>query len=189
MVAHNARFDRPFVERVVPAARGRPWACSRLELPWRAAGAPSDALHCLLCFYGVFARDRHRALADCEAGVWLLARTLPGTARPVLAVLLESARTETVRLWALDSPIESKDALRARGYRWMPQPRDGIPRAWWTDVAPELVEAERRWLETEIYGRPEPRFGRSTLALRRVSARERWRAEPTDCAPVGSTGR
>ena len=73
IVAHNARFDRPFVERVLPAARARPWACTRAEVPWTAEGFASQALHCLLCAYGVYARDRHRALADCEAGVWLLA--------------------------------------------------------------------------------------------------------------------
>lgn len=35
VVAHNARFDRPFVERVLPAARARPWACTRAEVPFR----------------------------------------------------------------------------------------------------------------------------------------------------------
>ena len=67
LIAHNARFDRPFFERVLPVTRDKPWACSRLEIPWRASGTNSDALHCLLCHYGAFARDRHRALADCEA--------------------------------------------------------------------------------------------------------------------------
>ena len=38
IVAHNARFDRPFVERVLPAARARPWACTRAEVPWTAEG-------------------------------------------------------------------------------------------------------------------------------------------------------
>ena len=117
VVAHNARADRPFIERVVPAARGRPWACSRLEVPWRAAGAPSDALHCLLCHYGVFASRRHRALADCEAGVWLLGQRLPGTGRGVLAVLVEAAQAETVRLWALGSPLAAKGRA----------PRAGLP--------------------------------------------------------------
>ena len=85
IVAHNARFDRPFVERVLPAARARPWACTRAEVPWTAEGFASQALHCLLCAYGVYARDRHRALADCEAGVWLLAQRLPVSGDSVLA--------------------------------------------------------------------------------------------------------
>ena len=75
IVAHNARFDRPFVERVLPASRARPWACTRAEVPWVSEGFASQALHCLLCAYGVYARDRHRALADCEAGVCAASRS------------------------------------------------------------------------------------------------------------------
>ena len=156
IVAHNARFDRPFCERVLPATRHKPWACSRLEVPWRAAGCPSDALHCLLCHHGVYSAGRHRALADCEAGVWLLAQTLPGTERGVFAELYERAQTESVRLWALHTPIEAKGVLRARGYRWMPAERNAIPRSWWTELAPELVAAEEEWLRAEVYAPHRP---------------------------------
>ena len=188
IIAHNARFDRPFFERVLPATRAKPWACSRLEVPWLAAGCPSTALHCLLCHYGVFARDRHRALADCEAGVWLLAANLPGTERPVLGALRERALTPTQRLWAVGAPIGVKDELRARGYRWMPE-RDhtrGIPRAWWTEVAPEMLESELAWLEevceahTRAHGGPG--FSRRDTVVRTVTAYDRWRANPADIA-------
>ena len=93
IVAHNARFDRPFFETVLPAAHDVPWACSMREVPWTAHGFPSAALHCLACTYGVFAQRRHRALADCEVGVWLLSlsRRLPGSGRRVMAALRESA--------------------------------------------------------------------------------------------------
>ena len=40
VVAHNARFDRPFVERVLPAARARPWVCARAEVGWIRARSP-----------------------------------------------------------------------------------------------------------------------------------------------------
>ena len=178
LVAHNARFDRPHFERMLPATRDKPWACSRLEIPWRAAGMHSDALHCLLCHYGVFARDRHRALPDCEAGVWLLAQDLPGTTRSALSVLLECSETETVRLWAVCAPFAHKDALKARGYRWMPEPRAGIARAWWTELAPEAVDAELEWLRGTVYATS----WFPPIPQRRVTARERWRADPADLA-------
>ena len=152
IVAHNARFDRPFVERVLPAARARSWACTRAEVPWVSEGFASQALHCLLCAYGVFARDRHRALADCEAGVWLLAQRLPVSGEPVLAAMRRRALTPTVRLWAIRAPFSSKEALRARGYRWMPEMRDGIERSWWTDVEPDGVQSELAWLREAVYG-------------------------------------
>ena len=41
IVAHNARFDRPFFERALPATRAVPWACSLREVPWTAHGCPA----------------------------------------------------------------------------------------------------------------------------------------------------
>ena len=170
VVAHNTRFDRPFVERALP------WVCSMREVPWTAHGFPSTALHCLACSYGVFARRRHRALADCEVGVWLLAQCLPGSERRVLAAARETARRETVRLWAVHAAFETKDALKARGYRWMPEHRGAIPRTWWTEFAPEDVDAELAWLRETVYATaPTP-----PIPQRRVRAVDRWRDDPAD---------
>ena len=177
IVAHNARFDRPFVERVLPAARDKPWACTREQVPWTAERFASQALHCLLCAYGVYARDRHRALADCEAGIWMLAQTLPVSGERVLAAMRRRALIPTVRLWAIRSPFERKDLLRARGYRWMPEMRHAIERSWWTEVPPDEVDAELVWLCANVYS------GWPLLPLPRgrVTARDRWRADPTRC--------
>ena len=182
IVAHNARFDRPFVERVLPAARARPCACTRAEVPWTAEGFASQALHCLLCAYGVYARDRHRALADCEAGVWLLAQRLPVSGDSVLAAMRRRALTATVRLWAIRSPFESKEALRARSYRWMPEMRDGIERSWWTDVEPDEVESELAWLREAVYGGTWGYLPPGGIPQRCVTAFDRWRTDPSDLA-------
>ena len=182
IVAHNARFDRPFVERVLPAARARPWACTRAEVPWTAEGFASQALHCLLCAYGVYARDRHRALADCEAGVWLLAQRLPVSGDSVLAAMRRRALTPTVRLWAIRAPFASKEALRARGYRWMPEMRDGIERSWWTDVEPDEVESELAWLREAVYEGTWGYLPPGGIPQRCVTAFERWRTDPSDLA-------
>ena len=182
IVAHNARFDRPFVERVLPAARARPWACTRAEVPWTAEGFASQALHCLLCAYGVYARDRHRALADCEAGVWLLAQRLPVSGDSVLAAMRRRALTPTVRLWAIRAPFESKEALRARGYRWMPEMRDGIERSWWTDVEPDEAESELAWLREAVYEGTWGYLPPGGIPQRCVTAFDRWRTDPSDLA-------
>ena len=182
VVAHNARFDRPFVERVLPAARTRPWACTRAEVPWAREGFASQALHCLLCAYGVYARDRHRALADCEAGVWLLAQRLPVSGEPVLAAMRRRALAPTIRLWAIRAPFHQKDALRARGYRWMPRTRSGIGRAWWTEVDPDALESEFEWLREKVYGPWWAYLPPGGLPHRPVTAFERWREDPVDLA-------
>jgi DNA polymerase-3 subunit epsilon len=38
VIAHNAAFDRPFIERRLPAAAGKSWACSMVEPEWLALG-------------------------------------------------------------------------------------------------------------------------------------------------------
>ena len=181
IVAHNAAFDRPFVERVIPAARSASWACSQREVPWAEAGFPSAALACLACAYGVYPRARHRALVDCEVGVWLLASPLPHTGQPVLAALLERALRETVRLWAVRAPFEARGVLKRRGYRWMPEGYQNIPRSWWTEVAPEREDDEIEWLARHVYrafgaNAPVP----DALPRRRITAVDRWRSEPPD---------
>ena len=149
-------------------------------------GFASQALHCLLCAYGVFARDRHRALADCEAGVWLLAQRLPVSGDSVLAAMRRRALTPTVRLWAIRAPFSSKEALRARGYRWMPEMRDGIERAWWTDVEPDEVERELAWLREAIYEGTWGYLPPGGIPQRCVTAFERWRTDPSDLADPAS---
>ena len=179
VVAHNASFDRSFVEAVVPAARAVAWACSRHEVAWDPVAFPSRSLACLLCAYGAFAPDRHRALADCEAGVWLLTQTLPGTERTVFGELRETAARPAVRIWATGAPFDTKDQLRARGYRWMPMERYGISRSWWTDVAPPDLEAEFAWL-ADVYRAHGRWLDPMVLPRREVTARDRWRADPLE---------
>ena len=38
IIAHNAAFDRPMLERVWPCFAGKPWACSFADIDWRAEG-------------------------------------------------------------------------------------------------------------------------------------------------------
>ena len=182
-VLHDeAEVHRNDPGRPLPAARARPWACTRAEVPWTAEGFASQALHCLLCAYGVYVRDRHRALADCEAGVWLLAQRLPVSGDSVLAAMRRRALTATVRLWAIRSPFASKEALRARGYRWMPEMRDGIERSWWTDVEPDEVESELAWLREAVHGGTWGYLPPGGIPQRCVSAFDRWRTDPSDLA-------
>jgi len=169
VIAHNAAFDRKFAERLHPVFATRAWACSLSEIPWAEAGIRSAKLDYLAMRYGLF-HDGHRGLADCEVLLEILARPLPGSAAPTLKRLLDTAREPTWRVWALDSPFEMKDRLKARGYRWS-DGSDGNPKAWYRDVADVGLDDEKRYLATEIYPRPvEPRCVRVT-AFDRFSER------------------
>ncbi|MBT8136760.1 MAG: 3'-5' exonuclease [Gammaproteobacteria bacterium] len=151
VIAHNAGFDRRFVEARCEAFEQRAWACSMREIPWSEEGLESPKQEYLAYRYGFF-YDGHRAGADCLAGIHLLTRSLPASGRPALAALLDNARRTTYRLWALNSPFEAKDLLRARGYRWN-NGTDGRHKAWYAEVDEEDCASEQEYLETEIYKR------------------------------------
>ena len=66
IVAHNAGFDRPFVESRLPAFAKVAWACSFADIDWKAQGRSSAKLESLAQALGLF-YDAHRAEMDCHA--------------------------------------------------------------------------------------------------------------------------
>jgi DNA polymerase III subunit epsilon len=133
VIAHNANFDRRFLEKRLPVFASKHWACSRADIDWKAEGIRSSALEFVAYSLGFF-HDQHRAASDCRATVHALAQRLPGTGRLALQALLEQARLPTWRLWARDAAIEKKDLLKARGYTWSPG-ESGRPKCWYRDVS------------------------------------------------------
>lgn len=166
VIAHNAAFDRRFLERCCDVFRTKPWACSMAQVDWAADGAEGARLVHLAAGAGFF-YDQHRALNDCLAAVELLARPMRISGRPALAHLLETARRTTYRIWAENSPFDLKDVLKARGYRWNAEGAGG-PKAWFIDVDEAQREVELEFLRREIYQRE------IDLLVRRIDAHDRF---------------
>ena len=146
VIAHNAGFDRKFLEPRLPAFADLPWACSWQEVPWSEAGIESSKLEYLAYRYGFFF-EGHRAEIDCRALLEVLKRPFGETGFTGLKVLLESARAPSFRLWALNSPFESKDVLKKRGYWW-----DAPKRCWYGEFrSREDVDGELAWLKESVY--------------------------------------
>ena len=149
VIAHNAAFDRCFLERRFALFIDKPWACSKGQVPWAEEGLGSAKLDYLLGRLGFFFDD-HRAMTDCRAVLHLLSLSLPKSGRPILPVLLANARRPAFRIWALEAPIECKDLLKERNYRWNGG-EDGRPRAWYRDLDRDLLAEEERFLAERIY--------------------------------------
>ncbi len=167
VVAHNAGFDRPFVEARFPGFAEKAWACSFADIDWKAAGAGSSKLSALAQDRGWF-YDAHRAQVDCHALLQVLAQPVGQAPTTGLAQLIAAASKPSFKLRATGSPFESKDALKSRGYRW-----DGDAKVWYCTLAdPARLEAELAWLKAEVYGRRSARVEIETLdSLVRYSAR------------------
>ncbi len=146
VIAHNAGFDRKFLEPRLPVFADLPWACSWAEVPWSDAGIESSKLEYLAYRYGFFF-EGHRAEIDCRALLEVLRRPFGKTGFTGLKVLLESARAPSFRLWALNSPFESKDVLKKRGYWW-----EAAKRCWYGEFrSRDEIEGELAWLKESVY--------------------------------------
>ncbi|MGY3694020.1 DNA polymerase-3 subunit epsilon [Bradyrhizobium sp. USDA 3240] len=149
IIAHNASFDRPFCERLSEAFIFKPWACSMSEINWTEEGFENARLSSILLHYGLF-HEGHRAIEDCLALLEVLAKPLPKSRQLALDVLLNEARRPTVRIWAESAPYDSRNLLKAKGYRWSDGTNDNR-RCWWIDIPETEVAAELEFLKTTIY--------------------------------------
>jgi DNA polymerase-3 subunit epsilon len=149
IIAHNAAFDRGFVDLRVPVSRSKVWACSFRQIDWRAMGYTSQKLEYLAILHGFF-MDAHRALADADALAYLLSLAAEASGKPYMLELIENARKTQLHVVAANSPFESKDALRRRGYAW-----DPAAKAWHKYLYEDDWDAEKVWLESgAVYNGP-----------------------------------
>jgi DNA polymerase-3 subunit epsilon len=147
VIAHNARFDRRLLEPRLPLFASLPWGCSWAEVPWETAGIESTKLEYLAYRYGFF-YEGHRAEIDCRALLEVLRQPLGETGATGLKALIDSARQPSFWLWATNSPFDSKDVLKQRGYRWVPEKR-----CWYGELASrDELQAELAWLKEKVYG-------------------------------------
>jgi DNA polymerase-3 subunit epsilon len=145
VIAHNAGFDRRFIERVCPVFATLPWACSQTQVKWFEEGMEGTKLF-YLAYHNRFYYDGHRAIDDAFALLEILEQPLPESGQTPLAQLLDAVRQPSLRVYALGLPFDLKDRVRARGYRWS-NGADGRPRAWHRDVSAAEVEAELAFLD------------------------------------------
>ena len=157
VIAHNAGFDRPFVECRMPYFSQLAWACSFTDISWKDQGRSSAKLESLAQALGYF-YDAHRAEMDCHALLAVLAAALPVTPAPLaadlvtpsgtgLAWLIGKAQHPTYRLQATNAPFDAKDKLKARGYRW-----NAEQKVWHTRLdSPHALHEECAWLKENAY--------------------------------------
>ncbi len=126
VVAHNADFDRSFVEKSNHADSRLltyPWVCSYRDI-WWPEPVRLGSLVTMALDAGVPVVTAHRALADCMLLASLL-RWAHGRGTDLVR-MMEAAQTPPVRL-AVNEPYdeERNRRLRSAGFRW-----DALMRVW-----------------------------------------------------------
>jgi DNA polymerase-3 subunit epsilon len=145
VVAHNAAFDRKWIERRFPDAAGLPWACSMADVDWgRRGGFDGRKLGFLVMQCGYF-YDAHRADVDVDAVIGLLRHRFDD-GRTAMSVMMANAEAPSWFVRAHGAAFGVKDRLRARGYRWDPDRR-----VWGKEVSDADRLAEEAWLAANVY--------------------------------------
>ncbi|HJV74721.1 MAG TPA: 3'-5' exonuclease [Noviherbaspirillum sp.] len=167
VIAHNALFDRPFLEARLPQFANVPWACSLAQLNWSAEGLGSHKLDYIAYQFGFF-YEAHRAEADCLALLEILRRQLPASGITGLKRLLDEYLMKNYRVWARGSRFDTKDLLKQHFYRW-----EADEKCWHKTVGEPVLSAEVEWLKAAVYG------GRSvTLDVEVFDAYSRFSKRP-----------
>ena len=150
IIAHNAAFDRPFVDRRLPFLSEIHWGCSMNDVPWQMMNMPSLKLEFLLYTHAnTFLDTHHRALDDCRATLHILATPFADATLP-LQHLRKNCGTPRVRVAAVRSHFDFKEALRQRGYSWTGD-NGKPPKTWCKEVPQAELDAELLWMREQIY--------------------------------------
>ena len=168
IIAHNAAFDRPFVEQRLPCFKTIPWACTVSQIDWQAERLQARSLEYLLFKFG-WCINAHRALDDAEGVLGLLLETLPVTGQPVFKLLLENSSECITKLYSINAPFDKKELLKQRGYRWS-DGSNGTPKSWWISIPESREQEEFSYLADEIY----PNGRTDSVEIRRVSPIDRF---------------
>ena len=144
IVAHNASFDRSFMDRYLPLSQDKVWVCSVSDINWpeRGFGARGQEI---LCIWHGFYYESHRAMSDVDALIHLVTHEAEESDNAALELIANAAKP-TYKIAALNSPFQTKDILKSRRYRWDPQNR-----YWWKNLVLDEIDTEKEWMADNIY--------------------------------------
>ncbi len=146
IVAHNAGFDRAFLDRYSSQSPNKIWGCSVNDIDWLSRGFSSSKQE-LLCHWHGFYFDAHRAMNDVDALIHLLTHKSYNKNKP-LAELIKKAQNPDFIIFADNfeyDPIK-KDIIKGNKYRW-----NNKQKIWYKSVRFDDLETEKDWLTCTIY--------------------------------------
>ena len=150
IIAHNAAFDRSFMDKAFNLSKNKIWACSINDIDWEKRKF-NNVKQELLCIWHGFYYDSHRAMNDVDALIYLLTHPSYINNKPITE-LIQNAKKAVCRIEATFAKYEFKDILKNRNYKWFdPGTNNKEDKAWCKIVSHEDKENEIKWLSENIY--------------------------------------
>ena len=134
VIAHNAAFDRPFIDAECPTLKNILWGCSKAHIDWVSEGY-SDKLELLSAQCGLFT-GAHRALNDVDILLHII------TSKGLFKTLWANA-SKPIYKSEISTRGDQKDLVKPRGYRW-----DGDNKFWWKIIDESSAQAEADWAKS-----------------------------------------
>lgn len=184
-IAHNAAFDRKFVEKSFPSLGFDKvdWACSIRDVDWDSRVTGSGKLE-LLLLNQKYVYPAHNAKADCTATGFMLSRSYDGDT-PVMSDILKSVSVTPVMVMAIGLPFGNQAPLKDAGWKWSPdRSGDAGDKCWHITVkTPEEALAAAAAAKEAFGGDialPVRRFSRKNIYSNRLPPVERAIFETKD---------
>lgn len=155
IIAHNAKFDREFVDRAFPISQDKIWGCTLNQIPWWMTKTESVRQTDIARYLG-FEYNTHRAIQDALALLHILSKGLivgDPNSQTILKHIIDTIDVEYLRLDAVNSHFHLKDLLKDNNYHW-----DNKAKSWYKLVHPNSVMEEVEFLATKIYAGKDPEF-------------------------------
>lgn len=129
VIAHNASFDKIFMDPVFNPEGKTQWRCSKNDIKFPKAKNARSLVY-IAVDHGVFPFGAHRAMNDCT----VLADCLDQV--PDLADQLSQRPQETARWETIDLPFERNADAKAAGFRF-----DRDKKVWWKEMKESETQA------------------------------------------------
>lgn len=150
VIAYNAAFDRPFVEKLIGRHVAVPWGCAMADVPWRQLGFEPGPQGYAVMQAGYYMPAAHRAKDDVLALVELLDHAC-ADGETVMAKMLAAIEAPAWRFEAQGAPYGYKDDLREQRYRWA---WGRLHDLWHKHVRAEAYQDEFDWYVSTIGKEP-----------------------------------
>jgi len=146
IVAHNASFDRSFVDKLSKVTPNKIWGCSIKDIDWLSKGFSNQKQE-LLCHWHGFYFDAHRAMNDVDALIHLMIHPYYDKDRPIIE-LINNAKKVIYKIHVTNFAYNEvkKDLIKSEGYKWNTKEK-----VWFKEVAEKELESEKAYLNKIIY--------------------------------------
>jgi len=144
-VAHNASFDRAFLDRYLEKSKTKVWACSISDINWIDRGFTNSKLELLSYWHG-FYYESHRAMNDVDAMIHLLTHPHYKNKKPIAELIKNARKIQCRMLVKFNYNKELVNLIKSKRYFF-----NGETKEWSKVIIEEDLENEKLWLEEYIY--------------------------------------